>query len=545
MDEEKPNSAPPKRIAQIAMISAVMLWVTGPPLGWWPVAFVAVIPWLFLIATDTPLDRRGYLAIWLTSTVYWLVTLQGLRHAHPAMYLCWILLAAYLAVYHVAFVGICRRAVARRIPLYVAAPIVWVATELIRNYFLTGISAAMLGHALVGVPMMIQIADLFGSYGIGMVLMCCNVATFLQFRRYRGNADRRSMLIATSIASLALIATCGYGYWRLSQPLGEPLATIALLQRDEEVVYEQSGERQEEIFRNYARQAIEAVGESDKPIDLVVWPESMFTGSATWMTAPPNAPVPKEASMTPAEFQAGIVEHQQYFNQRSRSIQQMMIAAKPGRKPPEFLAGCGVIRYDDPIELYSGVVHVGADGDLADWYGKTHLVLVGENIPWISQLPVIGSWIPHLNVGEGGKRMHIAGIDVSPNICIETAVERVTVNQMRALSRTGAVPDVVVTVTNDGWFDDSSIIEHHLRCAQMVAVGIRRPIVSAANNGPTAQINSNGNVVARLATGVNETLIATPRADARDTVYVKIGDIPAWCCVIVTAFFIKRRKVVS
>ena len=49
---------------------------------------------------------------------------------------------------------------------------------------------------------------------------------------------------------------------------------------------------------------------------------------------------------------------------------------------------------------------------------------------------------------------------MSPNICIETAVERVTVAQMQP--SVSPKPDVIVTVTNDGWFDDSSLIDHHL-----------------------------------------------------------------------------------
>ena len=186
----------------------------------------------------------------------------------------------------------------------------------------------------------------------------------------------------------------------------------------------------------------------------------------------------------------------------------------------------------------------GPDGEVRDWYGKTHLVLVGENIPWLSDLPILGQYIPHLDVGDGGKVMEVGGFRVLPNICIETAVERVVVNQMRTLSRKNEVPDVVVTVTNDGWFDNSSIIEHHLRCAQMVAVGVRRPIVSAANNGPTAHVDSYGKVVARLPTGADATLVTRPLRDRRSSLYVKIGDTAAWVCVVAAAYFCLRRRTI-
>ncbi|MGB7324449.1 MAG: apolipoprotein N-acyltransferase [Rubripirellula sp.] len=541
MDEPKHAHTTPNQLALIALASVSMLWLAGTPFGLWPLAFFAIIPWLHLATSPKPLTRKCYRIIWLASTAYWLIALQGLRHAHPVMYACWIALSAYLAIYHVAFIGLTRRAIARGIPLLVAAPIVWVATELVRNYFLTGISAAMLGHLLVDVPVMIQIADLLGSYGVGAVLVCSNVATFLTWQRWRGRSSSKSALVATSFASALLIATISYGIYRTSEPLGESVATIALLQRDEEVNYVQSPERQEEIFQNYANQAVKAVRESDQPIGLVVWPESMFSGATPWMTAAPDATVPAEASMTADEFQAGVADHQRYFTQRCRYIQQLMVAEDSQAAPPELLAGCGVIQYADTHQMFSGVIHVDSSGDVVDWYGKTHLVLVGEHIPLVCELPWIGQMIPHLNKGEEGKRMDIAGTGVSPNICIETAVERVTVNQMRSLASTGQMPDVIATVTNDGWFDDSSVLEHHLRCAQMVAVGIRRPIVSAANNGPTAHVDSNGKVVARLSIGTNETLITKPRRDNRNSLYVRIGDIPAWCCVLVTAFFVFRK----
>ncbi|TWU46419.1 apolipoprotein N-acyltransferase [Rubripirellula reticaptiva] len=542
MDEPKQTQTNPNQVALIALASVSMLWLAGPPLGIWPLAFFAIMPWLYLATSPTPLTRNCYWFIWIASTAYWLIALQGLRHAHPVMYACWIALSAYLAVYHVAFVGVTRRAISRGVPLLVAAPIVWVATELVRNYFLTGISAAMLGHLVVDVPVMIQIADLFGSYGVGVVLVCSNVATFVTWQRWRGLASSRSALVASSFASALLIASIAYGMFRTSEPIGESLGTFALLQRDEEVNYVQSPERQEEIFQNYANQAVKAVRESEEPIAMIVWPESMFSGATPWMTAAPDATIPAEASMTAEEFQAGVADHQRYFTQRCRYIQQLMVGANSKVPPPELLAGCGVIDYADTPQMFSGVIHVDTNGDIVDWYGKTHLVLVGENIPLVCDLPWIGQMVPHLNKGEGGKRMEIAGIGVSPNICIETAVERVTVNQMRSLASTGEMPNMIATVTNDGWFDDSSVLEHHLRCAQLVAVGIRRPIVSAANNGPTAHIDSNGKVVARLANGTNETLITKPRKDDRSSVYVRIGDLPAWCCVLIVAFFVFRKQ---
>jgi apolipoprotein N-acyltransferase len=151
-----------------------------------------------------------------------------------------------------------------------------------------------------------------------------------------------------------------------------------------------------------------------------------------------------------------------------------------------------------------------------------------------------------LSVGEGAKRFIVGETAVVPNICIETAVERVTIDQISRLVDRGESADVVVTVTNDGWFDDSSVIAHHLRCAQLVAVGCRRPVLSAANNGPTAWIDSRGRLVQQLARGTDGAIIATPHRDGRQTLYLRIGDWPARClalvCVVVLVEAILRRR---
>lgn len=534
-----------------AFASVALLWLAQPPLGWWPLAFIALVPWLDVIAMPTAISRRTWGTIYAASLVYWLFTMQGLRHAHPLMFLCWFALSAYLAVYHVAFVALARRLVQRGTPLVVAAPLVWVATECVRNYLLTGISAVMLGHTMADVPWMIQIADLAGSYGIGFVIVCVNVACWTNVR-WRGDSRTRSTKIATvSLSSVLLLFTIAYGIYRTSQPMGQPLATFALLQRDEAVEYEQSADRELEIFRGYGRQAIAAVADSDRPIDVIVWPESMFTGGMPLVSATDDAVMPPqyvdaypEAADDPALFRSMIADQRGYFYRRSDEIQSV-IAAQTDRPAPAILAGCGVVHYTDAMNVYSGVVWIDGDGDVVDWYGKTHLVMFGEYIPIAPWIPGLRSLIPPgmgLQTGDGGDAWKMGETTVAPNICIETAVERVTVDQVRKLNQAGKSPDVIVTVTNDGWFDHSSILDHHLRCAQLVAVGIRRPVLSAANNGPTASIDGNGQVVARLETGVNNTLVVTPTRDTRSSLYLHLGALPAWLCVTLTIMLAKKKQ---
>ncbi|MEL6109552.1 MAG: hypothetical protein AAFU85_26380, partial [Planctomycetota bacterium] len=177
----------------------IVPWLSQPPLAWWPLGFLAITPYLFFVTFASDLGRRQLGMVFLGAFLYWALTLQGLRHAHPVIYICWLVLAAYLAAYPVIFVLAARRLRTRRIPMIIVAPILWVGIECIRNYFLSGVSAAMLGHTMADVPLMIQIADLGGSYAVSLVVSVINVAIYELIRFCFSPSKDRSFPIASCV----------------------------------------------------------------------------------------------------------------------------------------------------------------------------------------------------------------------------------------------------------------------------------------------------------------------------------------------------------
>lgn len=536
-----------KRVACLCSLSALALWVAQPPLGLWPAACIALLPWLHLARTKSNWTKRTWLVVWFISALYYFLSLQGLRHAHPLMIFPALALAIYLAVYQLLFVLFLRNALRSSRSLIFAAPIIWVGLECVRNYFLTGISALMLAHSVADFTIAIQIADLFGSYGISFVLVAVNVAIDAGIQICRGNSQRRINATAITFGLVLVAATLLYGRYRLGQPLEPSKANFALIQRSEPVEYVQSDERAVEIFQAYLRQTEQAIEASDLQLDAVVWPESMFSAGLPWMTLADDAIVPPEANISRAELTEFVNQGQSRFGDRVAYVRSILDQAQTD-PPVELLVGCGVVRYSQQAEVYSGVLQIDKLGEVADWYGKTHLVMFGEYIPIASWIPGIRALIPAgmgLTVGPGPQVMKVGQTTVLPVICIETAVERIVVNQLAELSKKSATTDVLVTVTNDGWFDNSSVIEHHLRCGQLVAVATRRPLLSAANNGPTVWIDSCGRIVERLETGSEGALIASPQLDARKSLYVRIGAIPAWVCAFGTLVIglVSRQRV--
>ena len=444
MNKPAPHSTRSSQIGLLSAVAVVMQWLSQPPLALWPLAFVAIIPWLMIALDRTSLSKRSYLMIWLAGFLYWLLTLQGLRHANPAIYFAWILLAGYLAVYGPLFIVTCKKLMAWRVPMWIAAPSAWVGLECIRNYFATGISAAMLGHTLADVPALIQIADVFGSYGVSFLLIAVNFALLRAHSIFKKTQTPKQQVTPLVFAVLLVTITLAYGQYRLAESPSEKLSRFALIQRSEVVEYVQDEGRAAEIFRNYVNETVSTLSESTEPIDAVVWPESMYSGGRVWMIADADAKSPEGAQITSAELQQGVRDNRRYFLQRSSDLQRLLAASQPSSQDPQattqeaphLIGGCGVIHYRDVPQAYSGILHMSPQGDVVDWYGKTHLVMCGEYIPIIPWIPGLRSLIPPgmgLTVGSGAKNFRINDTTVAPNICIETAVERVTVNQMNAL----------------------------------------------------------------------------------------------------------------
>ncbi len=531
-----------------AFLSVTGLWVAQPPLEFWWLGFVALLPLVHLIALKQSFRRRDYLLIWFAFSLYWLVSLQGLRHAHPLMHGPWLALGVYLAVYQTVFVAFSRYLCHRGVSLLLVVPLAWVGQEYVRNYLLTGISVLSLGHLVVNVPILVQIADLFGGYGVSAILALGNVFAWQTFQLVtrRINPTQYGLTFVITFTSFLLVLS--YGTYRLNEPLGEPLARFALIQRNEKVEYVLNPDRQIEIFQGYAASSVNAARVTSEVIDAYIWPESMYSATNPNVYLLPDATVPVQFPGTFEDFEAGIRSQRLAFRERSGFVQSALRREQPNStQTPELIVGCGVVEYGEKVNVYSAVINIDSNHQVETWYGKTHLVMFGEYIPILPALPGLKHLVPPgmgLERGDGGKLMRVGNTSVAANICIETAVERVAINQMNQFHLNDETPDVIATVTNDGWFDNTSVIEHHLRCAQMVAIACRRPILSAANNGPTAWIDSRGQIVERLRTGENGFVIATPKKDRRVSLIVRIGDWPAAATVILCvalAVCVRRR----
>jgi apolipoprotein N-acyltransferase len=534
----------------VALAGSLLLWLSFPPANLWPLAWIATLPWLWLVLAPQLAGKRPYLAIWLAGLVHWLLMLEGIRLAHPALYAGWFTLSAYLAVYLPVFVGLSRVAVHRlRVPLVVAAPVVWVGLELLRGHLVTGFSLSLIAHTQTEWTTLLQISDLAGAYAVSFVMMTIAAAimtvaspflasTFLANERRQppdGTPSRTPSMLrsvpAVLYALALLFATLVYGRWRLHQPADPNTSTlrVALIQGSRDTQLESDPERAGEYFRetfSHYQSLADHARRDNARLDLVIWPESMFV-------------VPEVLSATSSDDDSRQLAASELFATvlAGEAARVNTLADGTGQSTPALLLVGGNSWLLGPGEQqrnYNAALLADPTGKVVGRYYKEHAVMFGEYIPLADVFPFIYNFVPisGMAVGDGPRALRVGHFTLAPSICFESVVPHLIRRHVVELTRQGTPPDILVNVTNDGWFRGSSILDHHFRCAIFRAIENRRPMIIAANTGFSAWIDGSGRVRAQGPRRAPAVLIADVQADGRTSLYHTLGDWPASLCAL-------------
>ena len=196
-------------------------------------------------------------------------------------------------------------------------------------------------------------------------------------------------------------------------------------------------------------------------------------------------------------------------------------------------------------QFYNSVFSVGeaeSHINVRQSYRKNHLVPFGEFIPL---RPALG-WlingvlnIPMSDLARGGERqpvMHVAGQRVAVDICFEDVFGEEIIRYLPEAT-------LLVNVTNDAWYGNSSAAMQHNQIAQMRALESGRMMLRATNTGVTSIIRRDGTVQAMLPQHEEGVLIGQVQGYSGSTPYVRWGN--AAVLLIITAMLIfawLRRK---
>lgn len=543
-----------RRTLLLGLAGGALYYLAQPPVAWSWLAWIAPTPWILLIHDEQLQGRRPYRALWVAGIACWLATIQWIRLAHSANYAAWAFVASYLGLYLPAFVGLSRVAVHRiGLPAWLAAPVVWTGLEWLRARLLTGFLMASLAHTQVGSPVVIQIADLFGEYGVTflIVLVAAVVAEWLP-QRATGTSSRsggHSKLAAAVVAVAAIATTLLYGGRQIDrndQQTERSSPRIALIQSDMLADWKGDRRRDELVMQQQVDLTLAAVNNSRRPIDLIVWPETMYR-QPLMISDQTNPPPP------------GLV-HESNYTAAAKGLEEIARAA--GTALMVGIDRVIVFRDDHDEESdglgmrgYNAVVCVDRTGQLLGAYDKMHLMPFGEYVPLVDWIPFL-SWITPITgqaqAGTTARAFEIGGVLYSPNICYETTLPQLIRRQVGELVRKQRAPDVLVNVTNDAWYWGSSELDMHLAASVLRAVEMRAPLVAAGNRGLSYCIDAAGriaNVTERdrpAALVVDVRLPTILGANEAPSVYAAWGDwLPLGClicCIVFAGVGVRDRR---
>jgi apolipoprotein N-acyltransferase len=197
--------------------------------------------------------------------------------------------------------------------------------------------------------------------------------------------------------------------------------------------------------------------------------------------------------------------------------------------------------------LYNTALATNARGDVTGRYDKEFLLAFGEYLPFGETFPVLYEWSPNSGHFTSGTELDPLPVEmpdgtthkVSVLICYEDIIQSFT-NRMVS----HADPELLVNMTNDAWFGDTSEPWEHLALAQFRAVEHHRYFIRATNSGVSAIIDPVGRVLVHSKPFDQESGDAVVRWMRGTTVYEVVGDAPAWLmtALAVAGCFVRRKK---
>ena len=530
--------AHPARYA-LAIAAGILLALAFPRVS--IAGFAWVAPGLLLFAALGIRPGIAFRIGYIGGFAYYLTTLNWLLYI-PVKFLPilgWIALSAYLSLFPALWVWICwklfpgsvsiathpwdrtsHRAIfetswTQRALWAVKCAAVWVALEMILGRFLSGFPWDFLGVSQYKMLPIIQIAAFTGVYGVSFLIIWFSVSlllTGLALTRIplSPGVVSRNWVREIIFPLLAILIIAAYGIASIrSYRAPSETARVALIQPSipQTLIWDES--ENENRFRQLIALSEQAL--TNNP-DILLWPE---------------ASVPNMLRHHDATGEAVI-----------ELVKKHKAWAILGSDDAEMRPGGRTLR---DVNYYNSAFLISPDGELTGTYKKRQLVIFGEYTPFVKQLPFLRKISP---AGEGGFtpgtkpipfNLESLGVLASVLICFEDTFPHLVREYVEPNT------DILVNLTNNGWFGESAAQWQHAATAVFRAVENRIPLVRCANNGLTCWVDPIGRMhevyfpdskdIYKIGYKIAEVPVLGPGESRPLTFYTRHGDVFGWSCV--------------
>ena len=481
-----------------SLLSGVSYALAQPGWDLWPLAFVCGVPLLFALEGRSLVQRIGL--GWLAGTAATCCSTVIPAAVSSSSYFgvpMWQAVVIAFSVGQVFGAGSFAALAALAGPLSSGGPAVialrvavaWTAAEFLRSTLWTGLPWILLGQALAPVPMLAQAAAYAGAPGVTFLVAAANACVWALLRP-GARAQAASTLAAVGVLFLAAWIPSPM---RLDGP--QPGAVMPAGTAGDEalrvlLVQGNLPNQRRSGTRRVAGELERLLKLTDRPdIDLAIWPENAV-----------RALLPINTDLL------------------ARGWQQL------DHPPAHLLLGAPRHAPADPGVLYNAALLYDAELRLIGHHDKIHLLPFGEYTPEFAR--ALGFGGHDTAPGEQPRVLAPHGLRVGALVCYEIAFEALSV----ALAGAGA--DLLVNLSNDGWFGRTGAIEQHFSAAVFRAIETGRPVLRATNTGVTAAVDAFGRVVARAPLQEATALEVDVVPGGRSTLYTATGNLMGPTCLI-------------
>jgi apolipoprotein N-acyltransferase len=375
------------------------------------------------------------------------------------------------------------------------APCLWVALEFLRSHLpIIAFPWNLTGYAASGNLPLVQLTTVTGIYGLSFLVAA--YGSLVAYALLSGRQRAWKCVLAVT-AVLILVAVGG----RYLVPSDTPRFTAHLVQTNFAQAYDYPADWIQVHAGDLDELRQISVDAARRIPGLIVWPES-----------------PAPFSLQDPAFAA-----------RARQIAQV--------SGSDFLVGAEDWKRDragNPVATNSAVL-LNPSGERIFTYDKIHLVPFGEYVPLRRWLGFTGKLTADLGDFTPGSVYAVGALPegrFGSFICYEAVFP----DAVRRFTAGGA--ELLINLSNDGWFGRSAAPAQHLMMARVRAVENRRWLLRDTNNGYTVSVDPYGRIAAQLSTDIRGELDAPYDFRSDQTFYVRMGDWFPWLCVLVSIILV-------
>lgn len=457
-------------------LSPLILNLSYAPISLFFIAYFSFIPFFYYLEKLN--SKKAFFYGFLYGLIFWIGHLWWLYFLKPPitqttkilLYFGIIVLFFYLALYFAVFFYLTK------ITSLFFAPIILPILEFIRTKSEIGFPWGLIGYTQTKNPIFLNWASIFGIYGVSALVILLNLLIYKII--FHSNKKRFIILLIILIFS-------SIGYYLIRIKTLPDFFKVALLQPN--VSPEEKGTKEEQIRLLNQLIRMTKIAAERRP-HLIIYPET--------------------ASLIDITFDS---PYKEFLKAVSDTYHCYLLIGTPRYEKDE-----------KGFRYYNACVLFAPQKGIVGEYRKIHLVPFSERIPYYEKIKIF-KLIETEDMGNysSGEEYTVFKTDKTSFSCA-ICFESIFPDLIRKFVKRGA--EVIINITNDGWFGKTFGPYQHYELAIVRAVENGVSLVRCANNGVSLICDPFGKIYKKSKLFKEEIIFANVKAPLKNTLYRQFGD---------------------